>query len=495
MNPSGENRTPCLRMHRSTPIALVVGLTLLAGCGTNSTVNQIAPSKTKSARLETAKEEWSEPLFEASGTLRARLNATLSSKVTSLVRTVNIQEGQSFRKGQVLMLLDDEELGSAESIADANYRASIIGVKNATTAAEMENRSSKARIDQARAQLQEAKAQQSLAQSKLDLTLAGPRSQERTQAHLAVEQAQSNLKLAKSELDRSTQLESEGALSKRQLEVAENAYEMAQAQFRTALESEKIATEGSRSQEVRAAQDEAKRAEAAVKQADAELSQAKASALQAQLKKSEIDTAKAQVSQSSAALRAAKVGRAYSQILAPFDCRIVKRIADPGMMAGPGIPLAIVEGGEFRLEASVPESVLASVHVGAPMAVKIDATLQEFEGRVAEISPQGNPTSHVYIVKVSLPGVSGLRSGMFGRIEIAQKPRKTLFVPAGATWAKEGLHYLYVVDQGAVARLRIVNLGHVRSGKVEVLSGLVQGERIVAEGWDKVDDGDKVIGN
>ena len=368
-----------------------------------------------------------------------------------------------------------------------------MAVKNATTVAEMEAKTSRARIATAEAQLYQVAAALSAARAKLDLVKAGPRVQERAQAHLAVEQAASSLKLAKSELDRATQLEASGAISRRQLEITQNALDVSEAQYRTAVESEMIAVEGSRSQELQAATDAVRQAEGARKQAEAGLAQATAAAMQVLVRSSEIQSAKAQLNQSEASLESARVGLAYATVVAPFDGRVVERRVDPGAMAGPGIALLAVEGGEYRFEASVPESVLAQVRTGMDLSVSL-GTISDLKGTVAEISPQGDDTSHIFKVKVSLPTQQGIRSGMFGRVKISEQPSKGILITSESTWARDGIRYVYVVDKSGIARLRIITVADDTGNKILVLSGLSSGERIVARGWNQISDGDKVNG-
>jgi multidrug efflux pump subunit AcrA (membrane-fusion protein) len=49
-----------------------------------------------------------------------------------------------------------------------------------------------------------------------------------------------------------------------------------------------------------------------------------------------------------------------------------------------------------------------------------------------------------------------------------------------------------VLDPGGIARLRLVKTGKVHGDRIEILSGLSPGERIVVEGVEKVSDGSRV---
>lgn len=467
---------------------------LLAGCGTNEPkAIESAPGQVVPVAIQTVQAADAPVYFEATGTVKARLNAVLSSKVMARVSSVTAREGDQVRGGQPLIMLDSRELAAAVDVARANLSASTVGVDNARTARDMEVKTSAARIAQAQAAVQESRAALSAAQSRLDLALAGPRTQERAQAHLAVQQAESSLKLAKIQLDRISSLVSQGAMPQRDLDVARNAYEVALAQRDTAVQAEKISQEGTRAEDIRTAKDGVAQAQAAVKQAEANLVQAKAAALQAQVRAEEIRSAQAQVSQSAAALRSSEVSLGYAEVTAPFDGWITQRNVDPGAMATPGSPLLMIEGGELRLEAVVPESVLSHVAVGNDVSVKIDALEgRPFKATVSEIVPQGDASTHSFIVKLTLPKTAGIKSGMFGRASFPVGKENRIEVPSNSAWEREGLHYVYAVNPEGIARLRIVTLGDKDGARVVVLSGLTAGDRIIVGNRDKVVDGVKV---
>lgn len=476
-------------------LATLGSLALLGGgCGKKEpVVAQGPPPLIDGVAVETVERQSLPTTFEATGTVKARLQATLSSKVMSRVVSVAAREGDPVKAGAVLIALDPRELQSAVKMAGANLNAASVGVGNASTAATIEARTSAARIAQAEEAVAMSVAGLNAARSRLDLALAGPRTQERNQAKLAVDLASSNVKLAQTELERIQRLVEAGALAGRQLDAAQNALEVAQAQYASAVEGEKIAQEGTRAQEIRSAREAVAQAEAAVRQSQANLRQARAAALQVRVRRQEIEAARAQTSQASAALNSAKVSLSYATVAAPFDGVVVSRLADPGTMAAPGVPLMAVEGRELRLEAVVPESVLRQVRLGTVAPVKIDALgEQQVQGRVTEITPQGDASTHSFVVKLTVPRNAGMKSGMFGRAQFPVGSQSRLTVPVEAVWDREGLHYVYAINTQDIARLRIVTLGERAGDRYEVLSGLSEGDRVVTNGRERVTDGAKV---
>jgi RND family efflux transporter MFP subunit len=193
-----------------------------------------------------------------------------------------------------------------------------------------------------------------------------------------------------------------------------------------------------------------------------------------------------------AEITAARVALGYATLTAPFAALVTERKADPGSLATPGVPLLTLEReGNPRLEASIDESRLGLVRVGESVAVEIDALNRSFIGRVAEIVPSVDAATRSLTVKIDLPAVPGLRSGMFGRAGFAIGKRAALLVPQSAVLERGQIRAVYVVE-GDTARLRFVTLGEGREDQCEVLSGLTAGERIIVTPPPLLADGGRV---
>ena len=74
---------------------------------------------------------------------------------------------------------------------------------------------------------------------------------------------------------------------------------------------------------------------------------------------------------------------------------------------------------------------------------------------------------------------------------ILQRDKPTLMVPLDAVQNFAGVSKLFVLDNGA-CRTREVQVGRVKDGKQEVLSGLREGELVITSGLTKLYDGAKV---
>jgi multidrug efflux pump subunit AcrA (membrane-fusion protein) len=208
----------------------------------------------------------------------------------------------------------------------------------------------------------------------------------------------------------------------------------------------------------------------------------------ARARRSQLDSKLEQTEQE---VRAARVTRSYASIEAPFAGVVTARSIDPGGLAVPGAPLLTIERESYRSEASVEESKMSTIHIGQTASVKVDGTNGAFTSRVSEIVPVVDAASRSYIVKIDLPGVTALRSGMFGRAIFPLGSHEVLAIPAAAVSERGQLQSVFVVDNG-VARTRLITLGVRVGDQVEVLSGLTAGEQLVAPVPQGLSDGSSV---
>jgi RND family efflux transporter MFP subunit len=175
----------------------------------------------------------------------------------------------------------------------------------------------------------------------------------------------------------------------------------------------------------------------------------------------------------------AEVMLGYAAVRAPFDGVVARKMADAGDLAAPGMPLLELEGpGDFQIEAGIPDSLAAGLSAGAPFEVDVPVAGARFIGTLVELSSSADPSTRTVTAKISVPAGSTVRSGQFTRIQVPGAPVRALFVPAAAVSTLGEMERVFVVgSDGAV--LRLVKTGAVRGDRVEILSGLSNGERVV----------------
>ncbi|MEK7781642.1 MAG: efflux RND transporter periplasmic adaptor subunit, partial [Verrucomicrobiota bacterium] len=171
----------------------------------------------------------------------------------------------------------------------------------------------------------------------------------------------------------------------------------------------------------------------------------------------------------------------YTKGTAPFDGVITRKHADVGDLATPGKPLLDMEDSTaLRLEADVPEAVVGKLSLGDKLPVRIAALEKELEGVVSEIAPTADSGSRTFLVKLDLPGTTGLRAGQFGRVAMPVGETSALRVPVSAVVQRGQMELVFIISDGK-AQLRLVKTGKRLGNEVELVSGVSAGERVVVE--------------
>jgi multidrug efflux pump subunit AcrA (membrane-fusion protein) len=234
--------------------------------------------------------------------------------------------------------------------------------------------------------------------------------------------------------------------------------------------------------------------EAKQKEAMANAARAADMVLSAQAKLGEVN---ARIEQAKAEFENARTLLSFAKVTAPFAGIITGKSVDVGDLAAPGIPLLTVEDPQqYRLETQVNEEQVHGMVEGAKASVVLDALGKgengeppPLDGTIAEIVPSADPVSRTFVVKIDLPRDPAIKSGMFGRALFDTGQKHTVTIPETALFHRGQLDGVYVVDEGNVARLRLVTVGKRYASDIEVLSGLELGERIVEDKTDQVADG------
>lgn len=214
-------------------------------------------------------------------------------------------------------------------------------------------------------------------------------------------------------------------------------------------------------------------------------------AYEAALSKQEQVRAKAQ--QAEEAVKAAAIMLGYAKIHAPFAGTVIEKRVEPGNLTAPGAPLLVIEqAAGYRLEAPVEESKQALIRPASPVTVMLEALQRSVPARVSEVTPAMDPASRSFIVKIDLPAIPQLHSGMFARAVFPLGAKKQVIaIPSEAVAERGQLSSVMVVEDG-VARNRLVTVGERNGTMVEILSGLTPGEKVVCPKAPNLADGARV---
>lgn len=203
-------------------------------------------------------------------------------------------------------------------------------------------------------------------------------------------------------------------------------------------------------------------------------------ALQAlRVAQSNVDTAQAQ-------LAIAEDNLDYTRLIADASGSVTARAAEPGEVVGAGQMIVRVarEGGRDAVF-DVPERIMRTAPANPEVAVVLasDRTVRA-TGRVREVSPQADPVTRTFTVRVGLedpPAEMRLGSTVNGIIEMT--PGTNIAIPASALHRIDDQPAVWVLDpQTLTVSLRPIEVDQFNLSNVIVASGLAPGEIVVTAG-------------
>lgn len=178
-------------------------------------------------------------------------------------------------------------------------------------------------------------------------------------------------------------------------------------------------------------------------------------------------------------------------IKAPFDGLVGLRHVSVGDYVSPGSDLVLLESIDpLNVDFRIPEQFLNVVNVGTRINLRFDAMADVMrEGVVGAISPLVDVGGRSILLRAKVPNSdNSLRPGLFARVQLQFADKEALLVPEAAIAPGGEMNYVYRVDEDRVARVGVM-LGQRQEGKVEILHGLQEGDRILVSGLQKVSDG------
>ena len=419
----------------------------LSGC--NRAESPVKTSRTvdntPTVRLVAAERTTIERTTTQPATIHAYHQAKIHAKVAGYLSELNVDIGQTVKKGDVLGVISVPELQISYERKQAEIRS-----------LEAMQQSAAAGVKLAQADVQAAQAHQS-------------------QADAEVAQTDAQLNADTSEFNRVTQLVEQKAVAGRLLDEARQQLEAstsAKAAVQAALQSAVAAVTVSR--------EKAAVAEAAVK----------AAAAQTDVVRKELEELATMMQ--------------YAILKAPFKGVVTQRHVDPGDLVRniqdasepsrePLFEIAQVD--QVRLRIAIPEMEAPLTRVGNAVSLKLRSLPdREFEGKISRMSRRLDESTRTMHVEVDMDNNEGLLiPGMYGEatVTLQQTPDALMIAATAVQFDKTGNSSVYVVEDGAV-RIVPVRTGHDDGRQIQILSGIDETAKITAGRIGRFKDGQKV---
>jgi RND family efflux transporter MFP subunit len=184
-----------------------------------------------------------------------------------------------------------------------------------------------------------------------------------------------------------------------------------------------------------------------------------------------------------------------TQIRAPFDGYVEKRLVNLGELVKAQMPvIAVVRVDPLKVIAEIPEKMAPWIKDGQPVELHVDAYPQRaFEGKVSRISPAVNTATRAFPFEALVPNRDAvLKPGTFARVHIESgREDQVLTLPYTALQYRYGVNRVFVVDNDKLT-VRELKVGDRLGERIEILAGVKAGDRVAVTDVEKLIDGAKV---
>jgi len=189
--------------------------------------------------------------------------------------------------------------------------------------------------------------------------------------------------------------------------------------------------------------------------------------------------------------------KTYQTVRAPFDGVITLRNVDTGALVNEGSTLLfrVAQTGSLRAYINIPQAEADAVKVGQRAEISINELPgRKFTGTVARTSNALDPTTRTLLTEVQVPNPEGLlMPGMFAQVDLTM-PRKypPLVIPGDTLVVRSDGPQVAVISPDGTVHFTRIEIGRDFGDRIEVLSGLEEGQQIAGNPSDEVREGVKV---
>ena len=180
------------------------------------------------------------------------------------------------------------------------------------------------------------------------------------------------------------------------------------------------------------------------------------------------------------------------QLIADFAGKLGKREIAQGVLGSESLIITLDDLKRIVIDIKVPENYVGVLKTGLKAEVTSSAYKKIFNGKIETISSRIDPSTRSILSRIVVDNSnSEIIPGQLMTVKIIYDEIDQIGVPESAVTIQGNTAFVYTVDNDVVEK-RNIEIGKRNFGKVSVLSGLNEGEIVIAEGVSKVRDKAKV---
>lgn len=205
------------------------------------------------------------------------------------------------------------------------------------------------------------------------------------------------------------------------------------------------------------------------------------------------------VAQAKSQLEVAKKNLADCNLISPVSGIVGKKSLAAGETAMPSqAVVTILKVGSVKVKVSIPEKEINSISSNTSSIVKVDATGSTYTGGSIEKGIQADALTRTYDIRINVKNSDyKLLPGMIASVTFNNmQGENTMAISIPVTSVQKsssGDMFVWIIDDNNTAHRTIVNVGEVSGNNITITNGLNTGTRVVTEGYQKLNEGTKVI--
>jgi RND family efflux transporter MFP subunit len=205
-------------------------------------------------------------------------------------------------------------------------------------------------------------------------------------------------------------------------------------------------------------------------------------------------TVKAQKEATESALAGMQEQLRMSKIISPIDGTVDYVNLKLGQSVMPGMQaISVINFSNLKVKADVAESFSSRIKNGDEAIVVFPDMRDSIISKVHYASRGINPLSRTFGVEVLLDTRKEYHPNMVAKLRINdyRSPKPTLVVPVKFIQKSSNESYVMLAEKGRAVK-RTITVGREYRGQAEITSGLKEGDQLITEGYDLVNEGDLV---
>ena len=180
------------------------------------------------------------------------------------------------------------------------------------------------------------------------------------------------------------------------------------------------------------------------------------------------------------------------KIIADFDGKVGKREIAQGVLGSESLIITLDDLKKIIIDIKVPENYVSVLKSGLKAEVTSSAYKKIFKGKIETISSRIDPSTRSILSRIIVDNSDfEIIPGQLMTVKIIYNETNQIGVPESAVIVQGNTAFVYVVNDGAAEKTNI-EIGKRNFGKVSVISGLNEGDIVIAEGVSKVRDKVKI---